>query len=110
MLRFTPGPPGSRHNTPSAEDRIGYQPQIGPLNWRGKAGRGKIDQSKTPPARQRHPGRCAVGSYSGVPGTESGINNTVAMLTVTAISTTASSHIPNTNRAYRMDVEAHEKG
>jgi hypothetical protein len=44
------------------------------------------------------------------PRTESGIHNTVAALTVTAISATASSHIPNTNRAYRIDVEARETG
>jgi hypothetical protein len=52
--------------------------------------------------------RGAVGSYSGVPRTESGIHNTVAVLTITAITATPSSHNPNTNRAYLMDVEARE--
>ena len=67
------------------------------------------DRSKPRPARSP-PRRRAVGSYSAAPRTESGIHNTVAVLTVTAISATASSHIPNTNRAYRMDVEARETG
>jgi hypothetical protein len=39
MLRFTPGPPGSRHNTPSAFGLAGSircQPQIGPAQSAGE--------------------------------------------------------------------------
>jgi hypothetical protein len=66
-----------------------------------------IDQApRSRPARSAR--RRTVGSYSAAPRTESGIHNTVAMLTITAITATPSNHKPNTNSAYLMDVEARE--